>query len=143
MHSENKNHANYNVGLKVLIKKGNEFLFLTNSKNGYFDLPGGRIDNNEHEKPLSEIIEREVTEELGNEFRYKLGKLIFSFRRHFENKNLHVFLAVYEAEYLSGDIQLSNEHDGYKWMNPKNINLKEENFFSKEEYKAFKTFFKL
>lgn len=37
--------AIYHVGLKVLLKKGDEFLFLTDAVGKHFDLPGGRIDD--------------------------------------------------------------------------------------------------
>lgn len=134
-------YAIYHVGLKVFLKKGDEFLFLTDAVGKHFDLPGGRIDDVEHTTPLTEVIAREVGEELGEEVKYKLGKLVFQFRRHFESKGLHIFLTVYEAEYLSGEIKLSAEHGGLQWINPKKVDLKEEQFFHKEEYLAFKKYF--
>ena len=126
-------YAIYHVGLKILLKKGDEFLFLTDAVGKHFDLPGGRIDDVEHTTPLTEVIAREVGEELGEEVKYKLGKQVFQFRRHFESKDLHIFLTVYEVEYLSGEIKLSAEHSNYQWINPKKVNLKEEDFFHKEE----------
>ena len=134
-------YAIYHVGLKVLLKKGNEFLFLTDAVGKHFDLPDGRIDDVEHTTPLTEVIAREVSEELGEEIKYKLGKPVFQFRRHFESKGLHIFLTVYEAEYLSGEIKLSAEHSDFQWINPRKIDLKEEQFFHKEEYLAFKKYF--
>lgn len=134
-------YAIYHVGLKVLLKKGDEFLFLTDAVGKHFDLPGGRIDDVEHTTPLTEVIAREVGEELGEEVKYKLGKPVFQFRRHFESKGLHIFLTVYEAEYLSGEIKLSTEHSDLQWINPRKIDLKEEQFFHREEYLAFKNYF--
>lgn len=134
-------YAIYHVGLKVLLKKGDEFLFLTDAVGKHFDLPGGRIDDVEHMTPLTEVIAREVGEELGEAVKYKLGKPVFQFRRHFESKGLHIFLTVYEAEYLSGEIKLSSEHSDLQWINPKKVDLKEEQFFHKEEYLAFKKYF--
>ena len=134
-------YAIYHVGLKVLLKKRDDFLFLTDAAGKHFDLPGGRIDDVEHTTPLAEVIAREVSEELGEEIKYKLGKPVFQFRRHFESKGLHVFLTVYEAEYLSGEIKLSTEHSGLQWIAPRKVNFKEEQFFHKEEYLAFKKYF--
>ena len=134
-------YAIYHVGLKVLLKKGDEFLFLTDAVGKRFDLPGGRIDDVEHTTPLIEVIAREVGEELGEELKYKLGKPVFQFRRHFESKELHIFLTVYEADYLSGEIKLSTEHSNYQWINPRKVDLKEEDFFHKEEYLAFEKYF--
>jgi len=135
-------HALYYVSMKVLLKKGDVFLFLMDAVGKYFDLPGGRIDNVEYITPLTEIIAREVSEELGEEIKYKLGKSVFQFRRHFEDQRWHVFLIVYEAEYVSGEIKLSAEHGGFQWINPRKTNFKEEQFFNKEEYLAFKMYFK-
>lgn len=136
-----RTYATYHVGLKILLKKGDNFLFLKNSINKRFDLPGGRIDNVEHTTPLSEVIAREVIEELGEKIQYRLGKPIFQFRRHFEDNGVHIFLTVYDGEFLSGKIKLSSEHSGYQWINPRKINLREEYFQSKEEYIAFKKYF--
>ncbi|MEK7659227.1 MAG: NUDIX hydrolase [Patescibacteria group bacterium] len=136
-----KAYAIYHVGLKVLLKKGDDFLFLTDSVGKHFDLPGGRIDDIEHTTPLTEVIVREVGEELGESIKYKLGKPVFQFRRHFESKGLHIFLTVYEAEYLSGEIKLSAEHSNFQWINPRKVDLEEKDFFHKEEYLAFKKYF--
>ena len=118
-----KAYAIYHVGLKVLLKKEDEFLFLTDAVGKHFDLPGGRIDDVEHTTPLIEVIAREVSEKLGEEIKYKLGKPVFQFRRHFESKGLHIFLTVYEAEYLSGEIKLSAEHSDFQWINPRKIEM--------------------
>lgn len=140
----NGNEASYHIGLKLLLSRGStgrEFLFLTTAPNGRIDLPGGRIDKSEHYTPLEEILEREVREELGDSIRYKLGKPLFQFRRHFENKGFRVFITVYEAEFLSGEIRLSDEHSRYEWVNPKNVTFKEEGFFHPEAFLAFKKYF--
>ncbi len=136
-----RTYATYHVGLKILLRKEDDFLFLRNPVNQRFDLPGGRIDNIEDHVPLADVIAREVKEELGGNIRYELGKPVFQFRRHFESKGVHVFLTVYEAEYLSGDIELSAEHSDFEWINPKQTELKEQYFINQEEYLAFKEYF--
>lgn len=134
-------YAIYHVGLKILLRKGDEFLFLTHAVSKHFDLPGGHIDDVEHTTPLTDVIAREVGEELGEEIKYKLGKPMFQFRGHFESKGLRIFFTVYEAEYLSGEIQLSSEHSNYQWINPRKIDLKEKDFLHKEECLLFKKYF--
>lgn len=136
-----KAYANYQVSLKILLKKGDEFLFLRTSVSERFDLPGGRIDDIEHNIPFTKIIAREVREELGEEIKYKLGKLIFQFRIRFEDTGKNIFVAVYEAEYLSGEIKLSDEHSDFEWINPKGFNFQEKDFFNKEEFELFKNYF--
>lgn len=134
-------YAIYHVGLKILLKKADDYLFLTDATDKHFDLPGGRIDDVEHNVSLTEVIAREVREELGEEIKYKLGKPVFQFRRHFDNKGIHVFLTVYEADYLSGEVKLSSEHSNYQWINLKKNGLKEKDFINNEEYLAFKKYF--
>lgn len=134
-------YASYHVSLKILLKKGAEFLFLKNPNNTQFDLPGGRIDNHEDTTPLKLILDREIREELGEGLKYQLGDPAFQFRRFIAEKNWQIFLTVYEAEYLSGKIQLSDEHIGYVWINPKEYTFKKEEFTNDEEYLAFMDYF--
>lgn len=137
-----REYALYHVALKILLKRDNAFLFLRPEGSEWqLDLPGGRIDDVEHEVPLEEVLAREVREELGDNLKYTLGKALFQFRRHFPNKNWHVFITVYEADFLSGDIALSDEHSSYEWVNLKECMFGENNFFSQEEYLAFKKYF--
>jgi 8-oxo-dGTP pyrophosphatase MutT (NUDIX family) len=135
-------YATYHVGLKILLKKGDDFLFLTEATGQRFDLPGGRIDDTEHAVPLTKIVAREVREELGAGVKYTLGNPVFHFRRHLASKGWHVFIVVYEAEYLSGQIKLSDEHSNYQWLNPKKFDFKEKHFYIKEEFLAFRKYFK-
>jgi 8-oxo-dGTP pyrophosphatase MutT (NUDIX family) len=137
-----KEYAIYQVSLKALIRKNDEFLFLRTPRRKLYDLPGGRIDEEEKETtPFADVLAREVGEELGDNLKYKLGKLIMQFRKNSKLAHIPVFNAVYEAEYLSGEISLSNEHSGYEWINPKNTEMKREDFFNDEEYAAFQTYF--
>lgn len=133
--------ANYNVGLKVLLRKGEEVLVLKSQTGRHIDLPGGRIDTVEHHVSLSEIIDREIKEELGDGVQYRLGIPLFQFRRHFDEKDLHVFLTVYSAEYLSGDICISPEHSAYEWVNIQQFSFPDEMYFDPEEQVAFRTYF--
>ena len=139
--NQKREYATYYVALKILLKKGDEFLFLKDAKNCHFDQPGGRIDNVEHKVSLIEILGREIREELGEDVKYKLGRPLFQFRRHWDDKGVHIFLTVYSGEYISGNIKLSDEHSGYEWINPRKSNFKHEDFFNEEEYLAFQKYF--
>ena len=136
-----RNYGVYHVGLKILLKKGDEFLFLRGQSGKYWDLPGGRIDNTEDKVLLEKILEREVREELGKDLKYKLGASLFQFRRFIKSKGHRVFIVVYGADYVSGEIKLSSEHSGSEWLNPKTQKLKAKDFMNQEEYKAFKNYF--
>lgn len=141
--SKKVDHGNYNVALKLLLKKGDEYLFLTDEKGKYFDFPGGRINADENYALLKNILSREVTEELGKNLVYEVKGPILHYRRHSEEKNIHTFMCLFLASYVSGKIELSSEHTNYQWIDPKNYVFNEKEFYCKEEYLAVKEFFNL
>ncbi|MCX6766822.1 MAG: NUDIX hydrolase [Candidatus Moranbacteria bacterium] len=140
--TKKREYANYNVAMKILLSYKEKYLFLVDSSGRKYDLPGGRIDNVEHNVPLEKILEREVKEELGKNLKYKLGNPIFQFRRYITKKDTYVFITVYTAEYLSGDVRLSEEHCEFKWVAKKKLDIKNNLFWSREEYDAFKKYFR-
>lgn len=131
-----KDYGIYQVALKILLKKGDKFLFLRGAKDRYWDWPGGRIDNLESRTPLAHVLAREVREELGK-IKYKLGKPVFHYRRFFSPRKLFIFITVYEAKYISGAIKLSEEHSSCQWLNPKKHKFRARDFWSREEYNEF------
>ena len=133
-------HGIFHVGLKVLLKRGSEVLLLR-ADNGGLDLPGGRIDNVEYAKALGKIIAREMREEIGP-VKYQLGQPLFHYRRYLKDRDVYVFCAVYEAEYLSGTIRLSSEHTSYAWIDPHTVRLNSKDFRDKEAYRTLKQYFK-
>lgn len=135
-----RDYGIYHVALKVLLKKGNSFLFLR-TDSGKLDLPGGRIDNVEAETPLAKILAREIREELGSKIRYKVNRPIFQYRGYFAPRKIYIFMTVYDGLYISGDIMVSAEHASYEWIDPKMRRLQNKDFFNNEEYQAFKNYF--
>ena len=137
-----KEYAIYWVAFKILLKKNNKVLFLTDSWRGFLDLPGGRADDNEGKIPIEKILQREVKEELGEDIKYALGKPLFQFRRHNIKKKIYNLITVYEAKYLSGAVNLSSEHSRYEWIDFENYKFKEIYFHNKVEYEVFRKYFK-
>ena len=119
----------YQVSLKVILKKADKILALqekTGSFAGFFDLPGGRIHEGETLTPFTKIIKRELQEELGD-VQYKLHPKPFAVGRHVTSgsisrsgKDVAILYLFFEAEYLNGDVKISDEHDGMKWIDLKN-----------------------
>ena len=140
--NQKRDYALYQVALKILLIKDNKILFLRDATSGYWDLPGGRIDNVENKVSLKKILAREIREELGGRVKYKLGNPVFQFRRSTKTKGVCNFLTVYEAEYLGGDINLSFEHSNYEYINPTAYKFKKKDFFNREEYLAHLDYFK-
>lgn len=124
----------YQIALKAILKnEKQEILILsavsTGTFKGFYDLPGGRIDIDEFETDVTEILKREIKEELGS-INFAIKDIPVSYGRHRIPYNLsgddmekHVFYLFFEVEYLSGDIKISEEHTGYKWIDLKNIDL--------------------
>lgn len=131
-----KQRGIYQVSLKLLLKNNNgEVLALkavdNGSYTGYYDLPGGRIDADEFRVDFAEIIEREVKEEIGN-IEVKVNSKPVGVGRHLipanmtsSGKDIQVLYLFFEAEYLNGDINISNEHTNFKWLSLKDIKLDE------------------
>ncbi len=134
------NYAKYQISFKLLLKRGEEFLILKDNDN-LWDLPGGRADATETRLPTSEIISREIEEELGKDFKYQLKSPITQFTRHISEQNEPVMIIVFEADYISGDIGLSKEHGSYEWINPLKTKLTKKEFFNDEEYLFFLKYF--
>ena len=100
-------HKLFEVGQKAFIERNGEVLVVF-FPNGWLDLPGGRID--EGETDLVEALKREVREEttleieVGPPFATWLGR------------GNTVYLVGYHCRYVSGEVQLSDEHDAYRWV---------------------------
>lgn len=136
------NHAVFQIGLKVLLRKGGKVPFLKDSETGHLDLPGGRIDESESSLPLFDIIAREIQEELGKDIQYKVGAPLFQYRRNNKQHAMPVFITVYDAEHISGEITLSEEHTSCDWLDPKTIAFQESDFGNTEEADTVNNYFK-
>jgi 8-oxo-dGTP diphosphatase len=132
-----KQYGIYWAAFKIILKKDNKFLFLKTSQRGILDLPGGRADIDEGKKPIKKIIEREITEELGSEVKYNLSVPVLQYRRYSPKYKIYVLITAYLADYISGEIKLSQEHQGYLWIDPKNYKFRREDFSSQEAFLAF------
>ncbi|MDO8240803.1 MAG: NUDIX domain-containing protein [Candidatus Moranbacteria bacterium] len=102
---------------------------------GFYDLPGGRVDEDEFTVPFSEVLMREIQEEVGN-IEVKLGDAPVAAGRHSlpaeqmkTEKDIHILYVFYEAEMVSGEIEVGDEHAGFEWVDLTEIVL-EKYFFS-------------
>lgn len=108
------------VGVKLLIKRDDKFLFIRRSKSfkpgpQKWDIPGGRIEAGER---LGDALAREVKEEtslLVDSFNLLMAQDIFDPR-----KDIHVVRLTYVGT-ASGEVKISDEHDDYKWMSIEEI----------------------
>jgi 8-oxo-dGTP pyrophosphatase MutT (NUDIX family) len=147
-----KERGFYQISLKLLLQnKEGEVLALKAVDNGsyagFYDFPGGRIDVHEFETDFLEIIKREVEEEIGNEVNFKIKPKPVAIGRHLipsamnsSGKDIKVMYIFFEGEYKSGNIEISKEHTGYKWIDLKKGNL--EQYFKSGILEAIKIYLK-
>ena len=107
------------VGQKAFIDKSGEVLVLNDPLLG-LDFPGGKIQ--EGETDFVETLKREVREETNLEI--EVGDPFFQWYFEFEqghrNAGKKVYLVGFKCNHVSGEVKLSNEHDGFKWVNKDN-----------------------
>lgn len=123
-----KQRDRYQVSLKALVTNSNGEVLALNalpsgSFAGYFDLPGGRIDVKEFSTPLIDVLRRELKEEIGD-VEVEIGEAPVAVGRHLigaesdksEGESIHVLYLFFEVKYLGGNLKISNEHAGFRWL---------------------------
>lgn len=126
----------YQISLKIFLKnKKGEILALKAVENstfaGSYDLPGGRINTDEFKVDFIEILKREVEEEIGkvnfsvNIKPVAIGRHLIPASRADSGRETRVLYLFFEAEFLDGNITISDEHIEYKWINLKEIDPKQ------------------
>lgn len=117
----------YQISLKLFLKNSSgKTLILgalpTGTYTGYYDLPGGRIDDSEFKMPLTEIVRRELQEECGvsdaivNPAPVAYGRHLVPAAQEKMSHDVHVLYLFFEATLNSGNITISEEHSSYEWV---------------------------
>ncbi|HVS79554.1 MAG TPA: NUDIX domain-containing protein [Candidatus Paceibacterota bacterium] len=114
-----KEDAQFYIGQKAFIRRGDEILILGDPHEG-LDYPGGKIQ--EGEIDLAESLKREVREETGLEIEVgtPFATWTNTFPPHHRLAGKRVYLVGYRCNYVSGDVKLSDEHDKFRWVNKEN-----------------------
>ncbi|EMJ58252.1 NUDIX domain protein [Leptospira interrogans serovar Valbuzzi str. Duyster] len=109
-------HGFFQITQKLFLRKGDEFLILRDRKSGLGDLPGGRMNENEFFEDWSLSMQREIEEELGSQVQIRVStKPLFIHKHKVNEGNFPCIIIAYHADYLGGDIILSDEHDYISW----------------------------
>lgn len=138
----------YQISLKTFLKnKKGETLILRDHPNsnlgrrGFYDLPGGRINEGEVAVAFEDILKREMQEELGD-IEFSISSLPVAFARRLletgQNAGKRVLYIFFASEYLGGDIQTSQEHLGYEWIDLGAVDI--EKYFTPEFLPAVKMY---
>ena len=133
---QKREHQAFHVGLKAFIAKGEKLLILQDQE-GFWELPGGRIEKNEIFDGLEKPLRREVVEELGSDFQYEVGDIFYTWIRKpdplqspsdavaYSGKDLCIFLVGVLCTYKSGEPKLSPEHQNFKWITKEDVDVLE------------------
>ena len=104
--------------IKTLIVKDSKFLAVYNLSDSkkIWDLPGGRMEFGES---AEETLKREIYEELSVEI--EPIKVIDTWN-YMHNDNIQITGIIYFSEMKTNGISISDEHDGYDWIDFEKIN---------------------
>jgi ADP-ribose pyrophosphatase YjhB (NUDIX family) len=124
-------HEAFTISLKILLQnKQGEILLLKSPSTapswyGKYDLPGGRINNDEVDIDFHKLIDREVKQEVGKNVKYKLRKDPVSLVKYRPKGDCSILYILFEARYISGKVEISKEHTEYIWKRINSKNIKE------------------
>ena len=113
----------YFVAVKIFLRNEKGELLITKDRFGDWDIPGGRLREEDFSVPLEDVIKRKMKEELGDNVVYTLHKPVL-FMRHERNEILpsgekekrRIFAIGYDALYCGGSLDLGKNHDTYTWV---------------------------
>ncbi len=103
----------FDVGIKAFLLDRDLLLLLRESATGFWELPGGRIDVGEELLPQSEVLRRELREELGAGLAVQVGPPALTWVR--KRPADFVFLVGRLCFLQAGEVRLSDEHDAFEW----------------------------
>lgn len=110
-------HDCFQITQKVFIRKGDQFLVMRDKRTSYGDLPGGRMNEVEFFSDWLASVNRELIEELGKDVKLKIDpKPLFVHRHRVNDENFPCIIIAYKAEYITGEILISDEHDYLEWV---------------------------
>jgi 8-oxo-dGTP diphosphatase len=103
------------VGVKAVIVRDGKILLLQNSAHDFWDVPGGRIDDDE---TIEQTLLRELREELPSHTHPRVGELLNAYRVPGSIKgDIGLTRLFYRVDVdFEGDITLSSEHTAFEWV---------------------------
>ncbi|MDB5183956.1 MAG: hypothetical protein JWO07_637 [Candidatus Saccharibacteria bacterium] len=106
----------FNVGVKAAVVRGEKLLIVKHATKNFWDVPGGRIDDNES---ITQTLTREIAEELPNATIVGIGNVICDFRvpdvTLDNGGGLLLLVHAVELSFDGDDIAISSEHSEAKW----------------------------
>lgn len=81
-----------------------------------YDLPGGRIENDE---TIADGFTRDVTEEIGTDVVYTLGDIVHAEQMEYIDSAVYAVFSL--GFYQGGEITLSDEHSEFQWLTAEEV----------------------
>ncbi len=113
------------VAAKAVIVKDGKILVVreakshsSNTKAGQYQVVGGRINADEK---FDDGLDREVMEETGLKVRQRQPIFLGEWWPEVNGKKLHIVAMFIICDAEAGEINLSEEHDGYKWVDDSSV----------------------
>ncbi len=107
----------FNVGIKAVVRRkdGGVLLLKKNNQESFWEVPGGRVDDDES---IEETLMRELQEELPGISRIHVNRILCADRLPKDiAEDLGLILIYYEVFcVLPVPIQISREHSEFKWI---------------------------
>lgn len=118
-----ENKDAYFVAVKMFLLDSEGNFLIIKDRFGDWDIPGGRLREQDFSVPLEAVAERKIKEELGEDVKYKLGGPAL-FMRHErdeilpsgEREKRRIFAIGYTAQYEGGEIKLGKNHEKHEWV---------------------------
>jgi 8-oxo-dGTP pyrophosphatase MutT (NUDIX family) len=124
------------IGQKAFVNRNGKVLTLDDPEIG-IDFPGGKIQVGETD--FSKSLKREVREETGLEITVGRPFVTWEIQMFNHYKGNRLFLVGYACSYVSGEVKISSEHTGFKWVSKSTYKKIESNT---EHFKALSKYFK-
>ncbi len=108
------------VAAKAFIIRNNSFLLLERRRSDSehhpeYDIPGGGIENDE---TYLQALEREIAEETGLKANIRQPLRAWNYS---EKKGEMLYGVTFAADYVSGTVRLSDEHQSWQWIDFDNL----------------------
>jgi 8-oxo-dGTP diphosphatase len=113
-------HGFFQITQKLFLRDENKLLILRDRKSGYGDLPGGRMNEDEFFSDWLESMDRELKEEMGEDFKYEMDPEPILIHKHRVTEGNHPCIILgYKGIFKGGKISMSDEHDFMDWVDVK------------------------